>query len=227
MIKSLIIRTLIKAANLLSENEKFVSSKNLRIIPWLRDNGDSTHSLNHNLNETSLVFDLGGYIGDWSKEIFNKYQCQIHVFEPVYKFYLEINENLKSNKIVINNFGLAEKTYKVDIFLSNEASSLFNRQGGQRENIQLYDFMEYINEHKISKIDLLKVNIEGAEYDLLEYIIKTGFIVNIYNIQVQFHDFFPDSEKRMKKIQSSLSKTHKLTFQYVFIWENWQLKKSH
>jgi FkbM family methyltransferase len=225
MIKKYLIKALIKTANLLSDREKFVSSKNLRIIPWLRDKGDSTHSINHDLSDSSVVFDLGGYLGDWSKEIFKKYHCQIHIFEPVNKFYQEIKLNLQSDKIKINHFGLAEKTYRINIFLDNEASSLYKRQSDQVESIQLYDFMDYIKEQKISKIDLLKINIEGAEYDLLDYLLKTGYILNIDNIQVQFHDFFPSSETRMMKIQSELTKTHRLTFQYPFIWENWQIIK--
>lgn len=224
MIRKFIIKVLIKAANLLSNNEKFISSKNLRVIPWLRDNGDNTHSLIHFLKEDSIVFDLGGYMGDWSKEIYKRYKCNIHIFEPVSKFYLHIKENLKSGKICINQFGLAERTYETDIFISNEASSLYNNYSKQKENIQLIDFMEYINERQINKIDLLKINIEGAEYDLLEYIIQNNYVLKIKNIQVQFHDFFPDSEKRMKHIQSELNKTHKLTYQYPFIWENWQLR---
>lgn len=224
MIRKFIIKALIKAANLLSKNEKFISSKNLRVIPWLRDRGDDTHSLDHRLEAESVVFELGGYLGDWSKEIFNRYKCYIHIFEPVNKFCEQIKENLKSDKIVVNQFGLAPRTYNADIFISNEASSLYNKQGKQTENIQLINFMDYINEKQITKIDLLQVNIEGAEYDLLEYLIKAGIVLKIENIQVQFHDFFSVSEKRMKNIQTELNKTHKLTYQYPFIWENWQLK---
>lgn len=221
MIRKFIIKALIKAANSLSHNERFISSKNLRIVPWLRDNGDKTHSLNHSLNEDSIVFDLGGYLGEWSKEIFNRYNCSIHIFEPVNSFCKQIEQNLKSEKIIINQFGLAQSTFETEIYICNEASSI-HKKTGQNESIQLIDFMDYIKTKDITTIDLLKINIEGAEYDLLEYIIKTGYVVNISNIQVQFHDFFPDAEIRMNKIQENLSKTHRLTFQYPFIWENWQ-----
>ena len=47
----------------------------------------------------------------------------------------------------------------------------------------------------------------------------------IANIQVQFHDFVLDAESRMKSIQADLRKTHELTYQYDFVWENWKLKK--
>ena len=40
---------------------------------WFSDEGDKTHRLNYNLNEGSFVIDLGGYIGEWSEQIYDKY----------------------------------------------------------------------------------------------------------------------------------------------------------
>ena len=78
--------------------------------------------------------------------------------------------------------------------------------------------------YNIERIDLMKINIEGGEYDLLEHLIKTGWIDKIINIQVQFHDFVENAEARMLAIQNDLAKTHELTYQYKFVWENWRLK---
>ena len=65
---------------------------------WNSDDGDNTHRLNYELNNTSLVIDLGGYYGEWSEKIFNKYGCNIIIIEPVIEFYNEIvkyyNEHL-------------------------------------------------------------------------------------------------------------------------------------
>ena len=223
MTRKLLIKILIKIANLLSKDEKFISSKFLRVLPWLKDKGDDTHSINHPLNENSIVFDLGGYLGDWSLIIFKKYNCNIHIFEPVGNYYFNIKKVLNFPKIKVNQFGLADKTYSTTINIDDEASSIF-KKGEQGEEIQLISFLEYVNEHNIKKIDLIKINIEGSEYDLLEHLISEGYIKNIKNIQVQFHDFFPNAKNRMEKIQEQLKKTHHLTFQYPFIWENWRLK---
>ena len=57
--------------------------------------------------------------------------------------------------------------------------------------------------------------------------IETGFVNQIDNIQVQFHDFIPNAEERMQKIQKHLEKTHRLTYQYLFVWENWNLINPH
>ena len=68
----------------------------------------------------------------------------------------------------------------------------------------------------------MKINIEGGEYELLEYLLDTGLATQIINYQVQFHDFVPDAEARMTAIRERLSQTHTLTYQYEFVWGNWR-----
>ena len=79
-------------------------------------------------------------------------------------------------------------------------------------------------EKNISKVDLIKINVEGGEYSLLERMIDKQIIENFKNIQVQFHKFFPNSAQRRNAIRNALSKTHFITYDYPFIWENWQRK---
>ena len=44
---------------------------------------------NYDLNYDSTVMDLGAYKGEFSKKIYDKYQCKIFAFEPVLSFYNE------------------------------------------------------------------------------------------------------------------------------------------
>ena len=39
---------------------------------WFADNGDRTHRLNYDLNSNSVVFDVGGYKGDFAFSIYEK-----------------------------------------------------------------------------------------------------------------------------------------------------------
>ena len=71
----------------------------------------------------------------------------------------------------------------------------------------------------------MKINIEGGEYSLLEDLISNRLVANIKDIQVQFHTFAPNALERMKNIQMELSKTHHLTYNYPFVWENWERNK--
>jgi hypothetical protein len=60
---------------------------------------------------------------------------------------------------------------------------------------------------------------------VLEALIAANLLHLFKDIQVQFHDFvIPNAKARMEEIQTALSKTHTLTYQYEFVWENWTLK---
>ena len=48
---------------------------------WLRADGDRTFRLDYpDLNESSIVFDIGGYKGEWSKKyILQVYASNLHI----------------------------------------------------------------------------------------------------------------------------------------------------
>ena len=191
---------------------------------WFAERGDHLLRLNYDLNEHSVVFDLGGYEGQWASDIFAKYCCQVHVFEPVGSFASQIKGRFSRNsRVKVHEFGLASTTRKVRIALAENGSSIL-KESETSEEIQLLGAADFLEREQIGKIDLMKINIEGAEYDLLGHLIETGAISNISNIQVQFHNFFPEAPEQMKALQDALSDTHRLTWQYPFVWENWELK---
>ncbi|MBF5038118.1 FkbM family methyltransferase [Methylophilus sp. 13] len=192
---------------------------------WLKDNGDKSLRLNYDLNENDVVLDVGGYEGQWASDIFSKYQCKIYIFEPVPDFFAAISKRFSQNKrIHVLNFGLSSSNSIINISVDGDASSSI-RLNQETTKVQLRSFESWFKDQKLEVIALMKINIEGGEYDLLNHIIETGLIHKITNIQVQFHDFFPEAESRMLNLQSRLSKTHYPTYQYNFIWENWALKE--
>ena len=76
----------------------YTSPQQKRCIPWFSDNGDKTLRLDYELNNDSIVFDLGGYEGQWASDIFSKYWCFIYVFEPVEKFFNKIEQRFSKNE---------------------------------------------------------------------------------------------------------------------------------
>lgn len=202
----------------------YQSPQEKRVLPWIKDKGDKTFRLNYDLDENSLVFDLGGYEGQWASDIFSRYFCTIHVFEPVSEFADKIKARFAGNKrILVHQFGLSNENRAVLLSVNKTSSSLY-KQRGELKEVRLVKAVDFIQENHIQKIDLMKINIEGAEYDLLEHLIDAGLISNINDIQVQFHDFVSNAEQRMIMLQKELEKTHGLTYQYPFVWENWRVK---
>jgi FkbM family methyltransferase len=209
-------------ANKLGRSSPGESIRLQNIQAWFNDQGDKTLRLNYTLNTNSLVFDLGGYEGQWASDIFAKYCCTIHVFEPILEFADNIEKRFIQNpKIIIYRVGLANRDQTVQIHFDHNQSSMYTSGTDVRE-AKLISAKQFIDTEGIERIDLMKINIEGGEYDLLDHLIDTGLVKQIVNIQVQFHDHVPDAERRMQKIQAALQKTHTLTYQYPFVWENWK-----
>lgn len=231
--RNLIIRGLQKTIRVLSPTIKAEEVKDeppslqaIRVIPWFRDEGDKTHRLNYDLNADSVVFDLGGYEGEWASQIYCLYGSNVYIFEPYEVYFKNIKAKFLHNKQVrVFQYGLSKKTETTQLSLADNSSSIFLKSENSVD-IKLVDAAEFLQQHRITQIDLMKINIEGGEYDLLEHLIATGDVKKIKNIQVQFHDFVPDAEQRMKAIQHNLQKTHELTYQYEFVWENWKLKNT-
>ncbi|HRO41244.1 MAG TPA: FkbM family methyltransferase [Flavipsychrobacter sp.] len=196
----------------------------LRFKKWEAEDGDHNLRFDYNLNDSSLVFDVGGYKGEFAAAIFCKYNCEVYVFEPLPQFFNIINATFAHNSRVHPYcFGLSDITGTATISLSDVSSSLFIKDA-ETVQIQLKSMVEFIQEQNISKVDLLKLNIEGAEYALLEALLDNNLIGIFKNIQVQFHEFLVEnSVERMNKIHQRLSKTHRLSWQYEFVWENWEL----
>ena len=152
----------------------------------------------------------------------------MYVFEPHPKFFKKCVKRFKNNeKIIPLNFGLAHESGEFQISDSADSSSFFNppKTGKGAISCGVREFFEVVEELEISFINLMKVNIEGGEYELLDRLIESDFIKQIDNIQVQFHNISQTSRSEMQRIQRELRKTHRPTYQYEFVWENWVRKK--
>ncbi|MGY3211138.1 FkbM family methyltransferase [Mucilaginibacter sp. HD30] len=77
--------------------------------------------------------------------------------------------------------------------------------------------------NKVVWADLIKINIEGGEYDILLRMIESGLISKIKRLQIQFHELEKDSFNKMNKIREGLLLTHRPINQYEFVWEDWIL----
>jgi len=191
---------------------------------WFADGGDAKYRFDYDLNNESVVFDLGGYKGTWSQKIKDKFDCNIYVFEPIKSLSKGI-DSLFSNESKINvyDFGLSNSNKIESISLLSDGSSVFI-ESNNKEEISLVSVVDFIKDNNIDKIDLMKLNIEGGEYDVLEALIESDLIDIVDNIQVQFHNFIDDADSRRDKIRKGLSDKFNETYCYKFVWENWTKK---
>lgn len=192
---------------------------------FFADGGDDVWRYKYDLNENSIVFDLGGYQGSFAENIYNKFKSTVHIFEPAHDYYHRIVRKFKENdKIHVHHFGISNENTELTLYKSHDATSIFrNNKTYDEEVCKFVKFEDFMNTVSIDTVDLIKLNIEGSEFDVLPDIINSDWIKKIHNIQVQFHNMDEDSVSKRNNILENLSKTHKCDWCYEFVWESWSL----
>lgn len=197
------------------------------VTKWFKEEGDKTLRFEYpELNENSVVFDVGGYVGDFAHKINEKYGCKVYLFEPHPVFYKTCIERFANNDNVTPlNYGLSDNDGVFSLINSVDGSSFLNPDLINAEkgiSCKLREILNVMVELEINEIDLMKINIEGGEFPLLLHLAEQNSLNVVKEYQVQFHNFIKDSIPMRDSIVESLSKTHKRTWCYYFVWENWK-----
>lgn len=196
---------------------------------WYKARDEQLLRVKYPLNSNSLVLDIGAYKGVWAKQINELYGCQVICFEPVKSMFEQLKQNIGDNKnIKAYNVAISDKNGTEDICLKKDASSLYEK-GSSYETVETKTLKTAMLDYKISCADLVKMNIEGSEYAVLEHMIANkpegmGAFDYFKHIQIQFHMNVPSYKERRQAIQDELRKTHKKDYDYEFIWESWSKK---
>jgi FkbM family methyltransferase len=198
---------------------------------WFLDRGDYTHNLNYELDENSIIIDLGGYKGLWVEEILKKMNPiipNILLVEPVPQFYnhlcVKFNE-IKKIKSINVGVSINDEEENKKIFISNDGSSTRFKNEGPAIEIKTVPISKILKDNNIENVDLIQINIEGDEYDLLSHMIETEIIEKFKNIQIQFHLGIDEAENKRLNIQKKLINLGFINkFEYPFVWESWTKK---
>jgi FkbM family methyltransferase len=175
------------------------------------------------LKSSSVVIDLGCYHGEFAKRISDTYGCHVIGFEPVFH---EQAMEASGGKFRVFPFAIGGKAREATITIHDDGTTLYPHESEDHgaDTVQVLPFSPAMTLLGIDRIDLIKVNIEGEEYDLLDHIIGWGWIDRIEYLQVQFHDFVADAESRRDRIFAELAKTHDIQWDYPWIWTSWRKK---
>lgn len=136
------------------------------------------------INRGDIVFDLGSCFGLFSRYAFSQQAFEVHAFEPNKEL---VDSNLALNKgynFHFNNKAVHSKNVKFVKKYDYIGSSTEETEEVSDLNININ---QYIKEKNIKKIDYLKIDIEGAEYDFFENIDKDFLANNISKIALEYH----------------------------------------
>ncbi len=176
-------------------------------------------------SEKVILIDIGANVGIASL-FFSKLECvqKVYAFEPVLDTYNQAKYNLKLNEAIskvvsLNNFGLGEsdreETFVFDKNVKGNtgirgklSNSYLNNVTTIEVKVEIKNASEQINkivkENPDTKI-VIKMDCEGAEYEIFDDISKSGCINNIDMFILEWHDKGPSSiENILTKNQFNL-----------------------
>lgn len=135
---------------------------------------------------SSVAFDIGANAGWYTVQFASAMPSSgtVHAFEPVPKSFARLQQNIAlngfSDRVRANAFGLSDKKQTVTMYVPNFSGTgaaslkdLHPEEGSISVNATFETLDAYAKRTGISRIDLIKMDVEGAELMVLKGGIKT------------------------------------------------------
>lgn len=164
------------------------------------------------LNYDSIVYTFG--IGEdlsFSEFIINKWGCQVYAFDPTPKAIKYVNSHslINNERFHFYNYGISNIDGVGKFHLpkneSNVSGSLEKYNGVKEETIdvELKRLPSIMKELDHKNIDLLKMDIEGTEFDVIDGLQDNE--IRFTQLCVEIHDrFFTDGERKVVQMKNKL-----------------------
>ena len=143
------------------------------------------------INTNDTVIDIGAHIGLFSLLVSQLCKTgKILSFEPVSENFDLLVSNLKLNhikNILPFNMAVSKNSGRLDLFLNNDQSahSIFSKSS-ESISAESTSLQKIFDENKISSCKLLKLDCEGAEYQIIDSL-PSEYLDKIQNIVMEYH----------------------------------------
>ena len=167
--------------------------------------------LGFEINENDVIIEIGAHIGLFS--LFAWQYCKngkIYCFEPVKENYDMLLSNLELNgikNIMPINSAVSNEESTVTIFLNqDEAGHSMYSPTSRQLQVRSTSLKKIFDDNKIEKCDFIKMDCEGAEYEIINSL-PPDYFQKIKKIAIEYHfaDTKPESLKNLIKKLESLS----------------------
>jgi len=158
------------------------------------------------LDPSSIVIDLGANKGEFTEFITNKFGSKVYAVEPVPELFNKIPNSsliIKDRCCISNKNGFCELNIAPN-HCPTTHKILDQTRISKKIKVKVKNFKNFLDQYNINKVDLLKIDIEGEEFNLLKDIDEKT-LDKIHQITVEFHDFlWPELEKTADEIKKKL-----------------------
>jgi len=150
----------------------------------------------NNLNCDSVVYSFGvGEDASFEVDLIKKFGMEIHAFDPTPRSIAWVKGQRLSPRFIMHEYGIAAFDGRVTFFPPENpqhiSHTMVERPATKNKAIEVgvKRVSTIMNELNHNNVDILKMDVEGAEYDVIDDIISSG--IRPSQILVEFHHRFP------------------------------------
>ena len=173
------------------------------------------------LSRKSIVVDVGlGEDVSFSRSLIEKYGCTVHGLDPTPRATKHIKD-IKLEHFILHSYGMAKCSGSATFYLPNNtehvSGSLVSAKhvGKQTIEVQILSLLDTMKLLEVDHIDLLKIDIEGTEYEIFQDSSFHNLAAKIGIICVEFHHRWPEFTRRAT--EDAVNKLSKYGYQCVWV----------
>ena len=153
------------------------------------------------LNENSIIYSFGiGLDISFDTAAIKNHNCRVFGFDPTPKSIDWIRSQDVSPRFTFHDVGISDKSGFCDFYFpknpDNVSGSIVvqdNIDVGEKTTVKMRSIKDIMTELAHTHIDILKMDIEGAEYSVIDNILDSD--ISIDQILIEFHDRFVENGK--------------------------------
>ena len=198
---------------------------------WYGNNYGGFYLYDKNIDNTSVIYSIGiGEDVSFDMELINKFNCKVFAYDPTPKSVKWVDKNVNLDNFIFHPLGVANQKGEREFYLpknQNHVSGSINKinsieiKNSIKLNFDSLNNLMKLNGH--NKIDVLKMDIEGSEYDVIDSILTDK--IEIDQILVEFHPHLiqngrsktKNSIKKLENIGYKCFARSNSFFEYSFI----------
>ena len=175
--------------------------------------------MHNQVPEDGIVIDIGTYKGEYADLITKRFNCNVFCYEPDTQLYKELLIKFGVfPKVTLNNIAIGEAGTRKLYLSKNRLANSFYREWAKSmlfievNTVPLSSIMR-----NFPKVDILKLNCEGAEYEILDDLIKNDMLGWFGEILIQFHK--TENKKRKWDLETKLEESFDKVYDYkIQLW---------
>jgi FkbM family methyltransferase len=164
------------------------------------------------LTQDSIIYSFG--IGEdisFDKDIIEEHQCKVFAFDPTPKSISWVGSQLLPDSFSFFEYGISNQTESKDFYLPLKSEQISgsvvhhkNVDDNQIIKVQMKQLIDIATKLKHSHINVLKMDIEGSEYETIDNILEAGIPIDQILLELHERFFGNEGRKKTKKLLKTL-----------------------